>query len=45
MMHKRKQADRAKLEDLINLQGSKLLYEYDLGDSWQHEILWKRSSI
>lgn len=39
MMYKRKQADRAKLGDLINLPGAKLLYEYDFGDGWQHELL------
>jgi Plasmid pRiA4b ORF-3-like protein len=39
MMHKRKQAGKAKLEDLINRPGAKLLYEYDLGDGWQHELL------
>ena len=30
---------RTKLGDLINLPGSKLLYEYDFGDGWQHELL------
>lgn len=39
MLQKRKQADRAKLGDLIGSPGSKLLYEYDFGDGWQHELL------
>jgi hypothetical protein len=39
MMHKRKQTDGAKLRDLINLPGSKFLYEYDFGDGWQHELV------
>jgi len=38
-MHKRKQADRVKLGDLISLPGSTLLYEYDFGDGWEHELL------
>jgi hypothetical protein len=39
MMHKRKQAEGSKLGDLIDMPGSKLLYEYDFGDGWQHELL------
>jgi hypothetical protein len=39
MLHNRKQADRAKLGDLIGSPGLKLLYEYDFGDGWQHELL------
>ncbi len=39
MVQKRNQADRARLGDLIRLPGSKLLYEYDFGDGWQHELL------
>ncbi len=35
MMYNRKQADRAKLGDLINVPGAKLLYEHDFGDGWQ----------
>jgi len=39
MFQKRKPAESAKLRDLIGSPGSKLLYEYDLGDCWQHELL------
>jgi hypothetical protein len=30
---------RTKLGDLIGTVGARLLYEYDFGDSWQHELL------
>ncbi len=36
---KRKQPDAAKLRDVMGSPGSKLLYEYDFGDGWQHELL------
>ena len=39
IFQKRKQADRAKLGDLIDWPGTKLLYEYDFGDGWQHELV------
>lgn len=39
---RRKQADGAKLRDLIGSPGSKLLYEYDFGDGWQHEFLLEK---
>jgi hypothetical protein len=39
LFQKRKQADGAKLGDVIASPGSKLLYEYDFGDCWQHELL------
>jgi hypothetical protein len=39
IFQKRKQADRAKLGDLIDSAAAKLLYEYDFGDGWQHELL------
>ena len=48
IFQKRKRADGAKLGDLIGSPGSKLLYEYDFGDGWQHELLleenpqWRR---
>jgi len=37
----RKVADenRTKLGELIGTAGAKLLYEYDFGDGWQHELL------
>ena len=37
----RKVADenRTKLGELIGTAGAKLLYEYDFGDGWQHEIV------
>jgi hypothetical protein len=37
----RKVADenRTKLGELIGTVGAKLLYEYDFGDGWQHELL------
>src|SRR5437667_502026 len=37
----RKVADenRTKLGELITTVGAKLLYEYDFGDGWQHELL------
>jgi hypothetical protein len=31
--------NRTKLGELIETAGAKLLYEYDFGDGWQHELL------
>ena len=31
--------NRTKLGDLIGTVGARLLYEYDFGDGWQHELL------
>ena len=31
--------NRTKLGELIETVGAKLLYEYDFGDGWQHELL------
>jgi hypothetical protein len=31
--------NRTKLGDLIGTAGARLLYEYDFGDGWQHELL------
>lgn len=31
--------ESARLGDLICAAGARLLYEYDLGDSWQHELV------
>ena len=31
--------NRTKLGELIGTVGAKLLYEYDFGDGWQHELL------
>ena len=31
--------NRTKLGELIGTVGARLLYEYDFGDSWQHELL------
>jgi len=31
--------NRTRLGDLICTPGARLLYEYDFGDSWQHELL------
>ena len=31
--------NRTKLRELIETAGAKLLYEYDFGDGWQHELL------
>jgi len=39
LLRKQKQSDRTKLGDLIGEPGGKLLYEYDFGDCWQHELL------
>ena len=39
IFHKQKQADGTKLGDLISQPGAKLLYEYDFGDYWQHDLL------
>lgn len=36
---RRKQSARARLGDLLGSPGTKLLYEYDFGDGWQHELL------
>jgi len=36
---KQKQSDRTLLGDVLSTRGTKLLYEYDLGDGWQHELL------
>ena len=41
LFQRRKQADGAKLGDVIASPGSKLLYEYDFGDSWYHEVLFE----
>ena len=30
---------RTRLEDLICTPGARMLYEYDFGDGWQHELL------
>jgi Plasmid pRiA4b ORF-3-like protein len=38
IFQKQKQADREKLGDVIGAPGTKLLYEYDFGDGWQHEL-------
>jgi hypothetical protein len=32
-------SDVTKLRVLLDIPGSKLLYEYDFGDGWQHEVL------
>ena len=34
---------RAKLEDVIAAGGTSFSYEYDLGDSWTHEITLERT--
>jgi pRiA4b ORF-3-like protein len=34
--------NRTKLGDLIWNEGARLLYEYDLGDGWQHELLLEK---
>jgi len=31
--------NRTKLGELIGTVGARLLYEYDFGDGWQHELL------
>jgi hypothetical protein len=31
--------NRTRLGDVIRTPGAKLLYEYDFGDGWQHELL------
>jgi hypothetical protein len=31
--------NRTKLAELIETLGAKLLYEYDFGDGWQHQLL------
>lgn len=31
--------ENARLEDLIRTVGTRLLYEYDFGDGWQHELV------
>jgi hypothetical protein len=36
---RQKQSDRTKLGEVIGTPGAKLLYEYDFGDGWQHELL------
>ena len=38
VFQRQKQSDQQKLGDLIDTQGTKLLYEYDFGDGWQHEL-------
>jgi len=38
VFQKQKQSDRTKLGDLIGAPGASLLYEYDFGDGWQHEL-------
>ena len=45
IFQKRKQVDRAKLGDLIDSAGAKLLYEYDFGYGWQHELLLQEISM
>jgi pRiA4b ORF-3-like protein len=39
IVQEQKQADREKLGDVIGAPGTRLLYEYDFGDGWQHELL------
>lgn len=39
---KRKQADGARLGGLIGAPGAKLVYEYDFGDGWQHELVLEK---
>ena len=34
---------RTRLGDLIRNPGARLLYEYDLGDGWQHDFFMKKS--
>ncbi|NND51063.1 MAG: plasmid pRiA4b ORF-3 family protein [Flavobacteriaceae bacterium] len=34
--------DDVKLDDLLKRSQSKLIYEYDFGDSWRHEILLEK---
>jgi Plasmid pRiA4b ORF-3-like protein len=31
--------NRTRLGDVIRTPGTRLLYEYDFGDAWQHELL------
>jgi pRiA4b ORF-3-like protein len=38
VFQKQKQSERTKLGDLIAAPGTTLLYEYDFGDGWQHEL-------
>jgi pRiA4b ORF-3-like protein len=38
VFQKQKQSDRTKQADLIAAPGMTLLYEYDFGDGWQHEL-------
>jgi len=39
IFQKQKQADGMRLGELIGAPGAKLVYEYDFGDGWQHELL------
>ena len=39
IFNKQEQSDRTKLGDCIRIPGRKLLYEYDFGDGWGHELL------
>jgi len=36
-----KQSEKTKLGDVMSRPGASLLYEYDFGDGWQHEVLFE----
>lgn len=39
VFQQQKQPDNMELSDLLKTPGTRLLYEYDLGDGWQHELV------
>lgn len=39
VFRKGKQREQTEIGDLLSTPGAKLLYEYDFGDGWQHELL------
>ena len=45
VVNRQKQPERLALGEVIQRPGSKLLYEYDLGDGWQHELLLEQVLI
>ena len=38
-----KDASRTKLSELVDKEKAKFIYEYDFGDSWEHEILIEKA--
>jgi len=39
------EASEATLQDVLKREGSKIIYVYDFGDCWEHEILLEEQSV